>query len=119
MVACACRFSRKQAHPVHSAQQAARLVEDLTGACVGLPTTGSEILKLNLASATQQAWFIEAKSFCLAEGTVGAEIEELVNTAGAGVQPGAGFFAFVQTLELPGGEGAEVIEVKPEAVERN
>ena len=53
----------------------------------------------------------------LAEGAISAEIEQLVNAAGAGVEPGAGFFAFVQSLKLPGRKRAEVIEVKPEAVE--
>lgn len=37
----------------------------------------------------------------LPEGAIGAEIKELVNAAGVGVEPGAGFLAFVQALELP------------------
>lgn len=55
----------------------------------------------------------------LPEGTIGAEVEELVNAAGVGIQPGAGFLAFVQALQLPGVEGAELIEIKAEPVERD
>ncbi|MCX6848276.1 MAG: hypothetical protein NTY98_05095 [Verrucomicrobia bacterium] len=49
----------------------------------------------------------------LPESAVGAEIEELVDTTCAVIQPGAGFFTLVQALERPGGESAELIEVKP------
>lgn len=37
----------------------------------------------------------------LPESAVGTEIEELINAACADIQPGAGFFPFVQALQLP------------------
>ena len=47
------------------------------------------------------------------------EIEKFAAAAGGGVQPGAGFFALVQALKLPGSESAKPIDVKPQAFQRD